>query len=91
MFVLLLLGCSSQEKNIYIESPDKNISVKILKRNNDFIYNVNFNGKTIIQDSKVGLMFKNNLEFPSNHNVKKVEKEFHKDTWELPWGEKKVV
>ena len=29
MFVLLLLGCSSQEKNIYIESPDKNISVKI--------------------------------------------------------------
>ena len=37
MFLLLLLGCSSQEKNIYIESPDKNISVKVLKRNNDFI------------------------------------------------------
>ncbi len=53
MFVLLLLGCSSQEKNIYIESPDKNISVKVLKRNNDFFYNVNFNGKTIIHDSKV--------------------------------------
>ena len=35
-------------------------------------------------------MFKNNFEFPTNHNVKKVEKEFHKDTWELPWG-KKVV
>ena len=91
-FILLLfLGCSSQEESIYIESPDKNISVKILKQNSDFIYNVNFKGKTIIQDSKVGLMFKNNFEFPTNHNVKKVEKEFHKDTWELPWGEKKVV
>ena len=32
MFLLLLLGCSSQEKNIYIESPDKNISVKIKLR-----------------------------------------------------------
>ena len=90
MVLLLLLGCSSQEKNIYIESPDKNISVKILKRNNDFFYNVNFKGKTVIQDSKVGLIFKNNFEFPTNHNVKKVEKEFHKDTWELPWGEKRL-
>ena len=91
-FILLLfLGCSSQEESICIESPDKNISVKILKQNSDFFYNVNFKGKTIIQDSNVGLMFKNNFEFPTNHNVKKVEKEFHKDTWELPWGEKKVV
>ena len=62
--VLILFGCSSQEKNIYIESPDKNISVKILKRNKDFFYNVNFKGKTVIQDSKVGLIFKNNFEFP---------------------------
>ena len=63
MVLLILFGCGNEEKNIYIESPDKNIFVKILKRNNDFIYNVNFNGKTIIQDSKVGLMFKNNFEF----------------------------
>ena len=89
--LLLILGCSSEHESIYIESPNKNISVKILKQNSDFIYNVNFKGKTIIQDSKVGLMFKNNFEFPTNHNVKKVEKEFHKDTRELPWGEKKVV
>ena len=66
MLLLLLLGCSSQEESICIESPDKNILVKILKQNSDFIYNINFKGKTIIQDSKVGLMFKNNFEFPSH-------------------------
>ena len=41
---LLILGCSCEEESIYIESPDKNISVKILKQNSDFIYNVNFKG-----------------------------------------------
>ena len=44
-FILLLFfGCSREEESIYIESPNNKISVKILKQNSDFIYNVNFKG-----------------------------------------------
>ena len=88
---LLLLGCNQQKDFIQVESPNKEIAVQIRKQKNDFIYNVNFKGKRIILNSKIGLMFKNGLEFPSYHNVREVEREFHSGSWELPWGEKRVV
>ena len=91
--VVLFVGCGpeTQKDFIQVESPNEEIKVQIRKQKNNFIYNVNFKGKRIILNSKIGLMFKNGFEFPSYHNVKEIEKEFHKDTWELPWGEKKIV
>ena len=78
---LLLLGCNQQKDFIQVESPNKEIAVQIRKQKNDFIYNVNFKGKRIILNSKIGLMFKNGFEFPSYHNVREVEREFHSGSW----------
>ena len=86
--VVLFVGCGpeTQKDFIQVESPNEEINVQIRKQKNNFVYNVNFKGKRIILNSKIGLMFKNGFEFPSYHNVKKVEKEFPKTLFFLLSG-----
>ena len=76
---------------IHFKSPNKEIAVQFKKQNNEFFYDVIFKGKKVLFNSKVGIAFKSGMAFPINHDVIRVERKFHDNAWELPWGEKKVV
>ena len=89
--VFITFGCTLQKDLIHFESPNKEIAVQFKKQNNDFFYNVLFKGKKVLFNSKVGIAFKSGMAFPINHDVIRVERKFHDNAWELPWGEKRII
>ena len=89
--VFITFGCTLQKDLIHFESPNKEIAVQFKKQNNDFFYDVIFKEKKVLFNSKVGIAFKSGMAFPINHDVIRVERKFHDNAWELPWGEKRIV
>ena len=90
-FGFIFFSCLTNKNTFSVKSPNNDIAVQFYPSGDDYFYNVTFNGKKVINNSKVGLIFKNNSQFPIGQSIINVEKSFKKETWELPWGEKRFV
>lgn len=54
--LVLLLNLPVFAENVIIESPDKNVQVNLFLRNGSLNYNISYKGKTILEDSPLGLV-----------------------------------
>lgn len=89
--LLSLVSCSS-ETNQKVTSPDGNINISFqLSESNIPTYNVTFKGQEVIKNSSLGFEFENMPAFNDGWKVIKSTSNSFNETWEMPWGEKRVV
>lgn len=88
---ILITGCGYDS---FQEATSPNGSIKIqtnLTDKGEFYYKVFYDGKVVIDSSTVGFEFKNMPEMKTGFNLLRAKHESVKETWEMPWGEKRFV
>lgn len=88
--VLLFTSCT---KNMYkVESPNHKIAVRFsLNPNDEATYQVHFNNKLVVKPSTFGFTFKDAPPITGQLAIKNVITKSYANSWEMPWGEKRVV
>ncbi|PRX40102.1 glycoside hydrolase family 97 protein [Salegentibacter salegens] len=89
LFCLALFG-SLQAQNL--ESPDGNLEMNFsLQQDGTPVYNLEFEGQTIIEKSKLGLELKEGQPLTSNFSIKNTVKSTFNETWTPVWGEESEI
>ncbi len=75
-----------------IESPDQKVKANVfLAADGVPGYYVTYNDEVVIDTSLFGFAFKDMPSLHARFSVKKVKKNSFEETWEMPWGEKRLV
>ncbi len=90
-FATLTVPSIVQAKTVNVESPDKHINISLTDDNGRPEYQVSFNGKTVVNPSKLGLVFQQLGEFGVDFSIKNVTTNSVDQTWQQPWGERENV
>ena len=88
---LLALSATSHAKQITASSPDGKLVVLISDEANQPFYSAKFNNKNIIDNSSLGLVFKEQAAFTEGFTIVSSETNSVNETWEQPWGERRLV
>jgi hypothetical protein len=93
LFLISINSAKADFKTVeVINSPDKNIVVSVLLSEDGFIaYNVKHKKQVVIDTSTLGFEFKNMPPIADNLKIANVKKDSYDETWELPWGEERLV
>ncbi len=78
-------------KKLAISSPDNKLTITISDNAGEAKYAVTFNGQKVIQDSRLGILFKNQKGFAQPLILGSVTRKSVDHTWEQPWGERQFV
>ncbi len=71
-----------------ISSPDGKLILNInLSDQKELIYNLSFDGKPIVKDSKLGIDLVDQPDFISGFNIDKIDTSTFYEIWEPVWGE----
>ncbi|NVK25137.1 MAG: glycoside hydrolase family 97 protein [Gammaproteobacteria bacterium] len=89
--LLSLIATPVLSKEVKVTSPNGEIKVTFSDEQDQLSYNVEFNNQSVIDDSALGLVFKEQAAFADGFKITKVEKSFNYSKWEQPWGERRVV
>ena len=90
--VLSLPMAAQAASNPRISSPDGTLSVEISVDNDGRpAYAVKRNGKPVIQPSRLGFIFIDAPKFERNFVIGEHKTRSVDDTWEQPWGERRVI
>lgn len=93
---LVILGisvsrCKETQDSIQVFSPDERLSLTFLLRNGDALYNLDFDNKNLVKNSKLGFKFKNIPPLEGGFELEKTEEFSIDETWEQTWGEKREI
>lgn len=77
--------------NLSVSSPDKHIVVTVSDEDAVPKYSVQFQGKTVIQPSRLGLVFNQRKGFMQPLSLGESAINSVNETWTQPWGERKQV
>ena len=86
-----LFQCAVEKPPVTISSPDGNISVNFYLKNGAPYYSVNYKGKVILEDSKLGIDFSNGLSLGKDVQILEVKKDSFDTTYSPVYGIKKEV
>ncbi len=89
--VLAALSFSVSAADITVTSPDKSIVMTFTDKNELAQYAVSFNGKTLIQESKLGFTFLKAQPLYRDFKVTEISRDTVDSEWEQPWGEQRVI
>jgi alpha-glucosidase len=92
LYIIILAGCNKNPAaEINVLSPDKKISVKFKLQDTKPCYLIDAAGKPVILTSVLGFKFKYAEPLDSNFVIKDYEQATVDETWEQPWGEKRII
>ena len=89
--IFTIVSPIAQAKTASVSSPDGKITVSFDDDNGQPFYNVSFNGKPVIEDSALGLVFKEQAAFADGFIISATKQSSHDSQWQQPWGERRVV
>ena len=89
--IALILACGNENNKFMINSPDGNNTLVFILENGIPKYSVIRDNKTIIDFSKLGFKLKNLPPLDSNFAVTSQKISSFDETWEQPWGEKRLI
>jgi len=72
------------------KSPDGKIEV-VINNETELTYSVDYNGKKVIDTSKLGFEFRDMPSMKGGFDILLVEKEVFSETWEPVWGQKAEI
>jgi len=94
-FVIVVMAaftrCTSTTETINAISPDGRVQVEIVESKGKIGYLVKFNNKIKIDTSFVGFDLQGQAALSDNLFVSGIEKSSFSETWEMPWGEQRLV
>lgn len=92
-FILFALVAYPKTRNQPLEvfSPDKKVSVQFKLRAGEAFYSVQFKGKVILSDSRLGFELKDAPALRSGFKVVSSAVSVFDETWIQPWGEVKDI
>jgi len=86
-----LISCNGNMQKQELKSPDGKIAIAIDLENGEPTYQVNFNGKSVIDPSTLGFDFTNMPAIKLGWEIVSAKQTSSNNSWEMPWGEKRVV
>ena len=93
LIVMTLIGQTflSHAASHQVSSPDGKLTVTMRDDSGKPSYTVSFNGQNIIQDSGLGLVFKQQAPFTEGFQITNIKRESVDQSWEQPWGERRLI
>ena len=87
-FFLLAVNFSIAQS---FQSPDGELEMNFDVNDSIPVYSLSFNGKTVIETSKLGLELKENEDLLSGFAIESVRESAYDNTWTPVWGETKEI
>lgn len=88
---LLAFSAHSYAKQVTVSSPDGKLVVTLSDEANQPFYSAKFNDKNIIDNSSLGLVFKQQAAFTEGFTIDSSKTNSVNESWEQPWGERRIV
>lgn len=89
--LIALIGCQ-RAKHAEVKSPSENIAVQVQNNEDGTItYSVNFKNTVVVKPSGIGFEFLEHPPIDKGLFISGITKRTFKETWEMPWGEQRVV
>lgn len=89
--VFIINSCDELNKSIEIESPSGNIRIILTNDLNSLSYRVLLNNNEVITTSKLGILFKNNIQLFNKIRFAEIKNHSFDEFYQLPWGEVKKI
>ena len=80
LILLILTGAIVNAQNIIVKSPDSKIVVTV-SNDEKLIYSVSYNGRNIVNPSKLGFEFKDDLSMTGNFAIVNQSVKNFNETW----------
>ena len=90
MFVALI-SHNAMAAEFSVKSPDGRIEVTVFDRATRPYYRVDFDGKPVLRESRLGLDFKSLPNMTEALELRELERTESDSVWEQPWGERRLV
>ena len=91
LLLVALLASSAFAKEATLKSPDQKIKITISDQSSSPHYSISFNGKPVIEQSRLGFRFKSQAPFDEGFVISKVTRSQTDSQWQQPWGERQTV
>ncbi len=93
IFLVVFVGCNTKGKQVnLVTSPSSNISIEFLLKNDGSPnYIVKHKDNIVIDTSKMGFDFKDQLPFLNGFKIIETKSNTVNEDWEMPWGEQRIV
>ena len=89
---LLCLAVFGSIQSQSLESPNGELEMNFsLQEDGTPVYNLEFEGQTIIENSKLGLELKEGKPLTANFSIENTEKSTFNETWTPVWGEESEI
>lgn len=88
---LLAFSATSYAKQATVSSPDGKLVITLSDEANQPFYSAKFNDQNVIDNSSLGLVFKQQAAFTEGFVITKTKTHSVNESWEQPWGERRVV
>lgn len=89
--LILLFPTVLMAKEVSVSSPNGQIKVTVSDHEKTPKYQVNFNGKPVINSSRLGMAFKDQAAFGKGFEIKGSHNSSNQSSWQQPWGERKNI
>lgn len=91
LLTLLVLTSSAFAQQVTVSSPDGKLTITVSDEAKQPVYSANFNQQAIIDDSALGLVFKQQAAFTDGFKITTSQRQHVNQQWQQPWGERRVV
>ena len=91
LLLVALLASSAFAKEATLKSPDQKIKITISDQSSSPHYSISFNGKPVIEQSRLGFRFKSQAPFDDGFVISEVTRSQTDNQWQQPWGERQTV
>lgn len=92
LFSCISYGITATTVAQELKSPDGNLKLTFtLNEEGTPVYSLSYNGKKVIEPSKLGLVLKNEASLTDNFEIEDTEKSTFDQTWEPVWGEEDKI
>ncbi|NQU88696.1 MAG: glycoside hydrolase family 97 N-terminal domain-containing protein, partial [Mariniphaga sp.] len=91
LIILFFIGCSEKSSETTISSPEDSNTIHFELIDGIPFYSIIHGDKTIINQSKLGFIFKDDDTMNSNFKLIDSETSEFNETWEQVWGEKQFI
>ena len=90
LYLIFAVSCSSIDQKSVI-SPDSSIKLNFQVSNGVPFYSVKKNNKVIVEESLLGIILKNNLDFSSGLKIDNISSSSHSSQWTPQFGEQSII
>ncbi|QIR14704.1 glycoside hydrolase family 97 protein [Shewanella aestuarii] len=82
---------NAHAKTVTVSSPDKQINIQLSDDNGRPEYQVSFKGETVVNPSRLGIVFKQVGELGEGLTISQFTQHTDDNTWQQPWGEREFI